>query len=91
MTQVIPPFSLWWIGMVHDYSLWRDDEAFVRSLMPGVRAMIDFYLSFLNDDGLIEGPNGWNFMDWVPAWDWGLPPDADKGVSGLVNWQFVMR
>lgn len=89
VTQVIPPFSLWWIGMVHDYAMWRDDPAFVKSMMPGVRAVIDFYLSHLNSDGLIEAPNGWNFMDWVPAWDWGLPPDADKGVSGLVNWQFV--
>lgn len=89
MTQIIPPFSLWWIGTVYDYSIWRDDPAFVKSLMPGVRAVIDFYLSHLNEDGLIEAPNGWNFMDWVPAWTWGLPPDADKGVSGLVNWQFV--
>ncbi len=89
VTQVIPPFSLWWIGMVHDYLLWRDDEAFVRELMPGVRAVIDFYLSFRNADGLIEAPNGWNFMDWVPSWTWGLPPDADKGVSGLINWHFV--
>lgn len=90
VTQIIPPFSLWWVGMVHDYSLWRDDPAFVKSLMPGVRAVIDFYRSFVNKDGLIEAPNGWNFMDWVPCWDWGLPPDAEKGVSGLINWQFVL-
>jgi len=89
VTQVIPPFSLWWIGMVHDYMLWRGGEALVRELVPGVRAVIDFYLSFANNDGLIEAPNGWNFMDWVPAWTWGLPPDADKGVSGLINWHFV--
>src|SRR6185369_12974243 len=24
-TQIIPPFSLWWVAMVHDYALWRDD------------------------------------------------------------------
>lgn len=89
VTQIIPPFSLWWVGMVHDYSLWRDDPAYVQQLMPGVRAIIDFYLSHLNNDDLIEAPNGWNFIDWVPAWTWGLPPDADKGVSGLLNWQFV--
>ena len=28
-TQFIPPFSLWWCGMVHDYALWRGDRAFV--------------------------------------------------------------
>ncbi|MEZ4610473.1 MAG: hypothetical protein R2838_09570 [Caldilineaceae bacterium] len=36
--QVIPPFALWWVGMVYDYALWRGDRAFVRGLMPAVRA-----------------------------------------------------
>jgi hypothetical protein len=88
--QVIPPFSLWWVGMVYDYSLWRDDAAFVKSLMPGVRAVIDCYTSFINDEGLLQAPNGWNFLDWVPSWQWGEPPDADFGVSGPLNWQFVL-
>jgi hypothetical protein len=30
--QVIPPFSLWWIGMVYDYALWRGDQPFVAGL-----------------------------------------------------------
>jgi len=89
VTQVIPPFSLWWIGMVRDFAFWRDGPAFVRSLMPGVRAVIDAYLSHVNSDGLIEAPNGWNFIDWVPAWAGGIPPQADDGVNGSVNWQFV--
>lgn len=89
VTQVIPAFALWWIGMVHDYALWRDDLRFAKSLMPGVRAVIDFYLSSVNEDGLIEAPNGWNFVDWVPGWPWGMSIDADLGVSGVVNWQFV--
>ncbi|NLN77225.1 MAG: alpha-L-rhamnosidase [Armatimonadetes bacterium] len=89
VTQIIPAFSLWWAGMVHDYSRWRDDADFVQGLMPGVRAVMDFYLRHLNNDGLIEAPNGWNFVDWVPSWAWGMPADADLGVSGVVNWQFV--
>ncbi|GAB4517642.1 MAG: hypothetical protein Kow0047_29340 [Anaerolineae bacterium] len=89
VTQVIPPFSLWWVGMVYDYALWRGDRAFVKSLMPGVRAVIDAFLSFRNDDGLIQGPNGWNYMDWVPAWRWGIPPDGEFGVNGIINWQMA--
>lgn len=88
--QVIPPFSLWWIGMVHDFALWRGDRSFVRSMMPGVRAVIDWYASHLSPGGLVQAPNGWNYMDWVPGWSWGIPPDGDKGVNGLVNWQFVL-
>ncbi len=87
--QTIPPFSLFWIGMAHDYALWRDEGAFVKSLMPGVRSVIDAYFGFINADGLVQEPQGWNFMDWVPAWPGGVPPNGSKGVSSVLNWQFV--
>ena len=89
VTQIIPPFSLWWIGMVYDYALWRNDEAFVRRLMPGVRTVIDAYQSCINSDGLVQAPPGWNFMDWVPGWSDGIPPDGDSGVNGSINWHYV--
>ncbi len=91
-TQFIPPFSLWWIGMVHDYALWRGDKAFVGSMMPGVRGVIDAFLAWRNDDLLIEGPNGWNYMDWVKDGNWlhGVPPQGEFGASGVINWQFVL-
>ncbi|MDB5318483.1 MAG: alpha-L-rhamnosidase [Phycisphaerales bacterium] len=88
--QVIPPFALWWIGMLHDFAMWRDDAAFVRSMMPGVRAVIEAYMSFRNADGLVAGPaSGWNYVDWTPGWKNGVPPDGDYGVSSVINWQFV--
>jgi alpha-L-rhamnosidase len=88
--QVIPPFSLLWIAMLHDFALWRNDPAFVKSMMGGVRAVIDAYCSFRNTDGLVEGPvSGWNFVDWAIGWKNGVPPDADHGVSSVINWQFV--
>ena len=88
--QMIPPFSLWWVAMVYDYALWRDDMATVRDLMPGVRAVLDRYHSFVNADGLVEAPPGWNFMDWVTEWRGGVPPDGELGVSGVVNWQLAL-
>jgi alpha-L-rhamnosidase len=89
LTQVIPPFSLWWIGMVYDYAMWRDDRAFVSDLMPGVRAVVDAFRRWVNADGLVESPEGWNFMDWVPGWHIGAPPDGQKGVNGSINWLYV--
>jgi hypothetical protein len=88
--QTIPPFSLWWIGMVYDYMLWRNDPEFVRSMMPGVRGVIEYFISKMNNDGLVEAPEGWNYMDWVPGWKSGIPPQGDAGVSGTINWQFVL-
>jgi hypothetical protein len=88
--QIIPPFALCWIAMVHDYAMWRDDAAFVRSMLPGVRAVIEAFLSFRNANGLIQGPaTGWNYADWTPGWKNGVPPDADYGASAVINWQFV--
>jgi hypothetical protein len=103
--QIIPPFSLWYVAMIHDYALWRDDAEFVRSLLPGARGVLDYFLGRVNGDGLVEAPRGWNYMDWVrddprggrntdkfanAYWRYGMPPDADGGVSGVVNWQFAL-
>jgi hypothetical protein len=54
-------------------------------MMPDVRGVMDAFILCLNADGLIEAPLGWNFMDWVPTWQYGIPKDGDHGVSGLIN------
>lgn len=91
LLQIIPPFSLWWVLMVRDYALWRGDAAFVRGLMPGLRANLEGYLRTLSEDGLLRAPEGWNYFDWVPAWstDAGTPPEGVSGVSGLLNWHAI--
>jgi hypothetical protein len=89
--QLIPPFSLWWVCMARDFALWRGDEAYLRETLPGVRAVIEGYLKHIGDDGLMHAWEGWNFLDWVPAWsaDAGTPPDGVAGISGGLNWQLV--
>ena len=88
--QVIPPFSLWWVAMVHDFALWRDDADFVRSLLPGVRAVCDYFAGRINADGLLCAPDGWNFVDWVPGWKNGCAPQAQHGISGVLNWHAAL-
>ena len=90
VTLLIPPFSLWWVGMVYDYALWRDDPAFVQARLPGVRAVLDYFHGRRNAAGLVEAPEGWNFTDWVPQWTKGVPPDGRDGISGVLNAQFVL-
>ena len=97
VAQVIPPFSLWWVAMLHDFALWRGDLPFIRSLMPRARLLLDTFLALCDADGLMRSPVGWNFTDWVPAWtattndsrNWGVPPDGETGVSGVLNWHLV--
>lgn len=97
--QTIPPFSLCWIGMVHDYAQWRNDIDLIRQLIPGVRAISDYFRLLVNADGLIRSPEGWNFQDWAETqntttdssrsggWWYGVPPDGVNGISGVLNWQ----
>ena len=44
--RVIAPFSLWAVGALYDFALWRDDAALVRELLPGARRF-----------GLFRGPH----------------------------------
>jgi alpha-L-rhamnosidase len=88
--QSIPPFSLWWVAMVHDFARWRGDLDFVRTLMPGVRAVLDAHRANVGPDGLFTALDGWNFTDWVGSWESGAPPSAHWGVSGILNLQLAL-
>lgn len=95
--QIIPPFSLMWTLMVHDYSLWRGDADYVLGLMPGVRSVLDTFIRSRSEHGLVTAQRGWNFIDWVPDWkdpdsgrNWGVPPGGDQEVNGLLQWLVIL-
>ena len=87
--QIIPPFSLWWIGMLHDSAYWRGRAAEVTSMLPAMRGVLDAFLAGRKGSGLIAPPAGWNFIDWVPGWDGGMPPHADREPCATLNWHIV--
>ena len=91
MAQVIAPFSLWWIGMIDDY--WRHvpgDDAFLRGLLPGVRAVNGWFGDRMGDDGLLGRLQWWGFADWVPAWRFGVAPGALEGGSAILSLQYAL-
>ncbi len=87
--QWIPPFCLWWIGMLHDYAMYRDDLSFVKARLPGARAVLDTFLKYRRDDSLLDSPPGWNFIDWVKEWPAGIPPTGYHGPGGPLNLKIV--
>lgn len=89
LTQIIPPFSLIWVAMVHDYWMHRDDLAFVRNLLPGIRAVLGYYERSLDSSGMVGPMPFWNFADWSPDWRRGVPPGGDTGGSTLITLQLV--
>ena len=95
--QVIPPFSLFWVDMVHDYWMNRDDPAFIRARLMGIQTVLDWFEQHIDPaTGMLGGLPYWNFVDWPDAWPWdnarhvgGQPAGAAEGGSSIVTLQLV--
>jgi hypothetical protein len=81
LEQYIPGFSLWWIGMLHDYSWYVDDAEFVHRMLPGVRAVLSFYEGYQKPNGSLGPLPWWRYFDWVPSWPSGEAPQEEDGSS----------
>ncbi|HXQ78291.1 MAG TPA: alpha-L-rhamnosidase C-terminal domain-containing protein, partial [Gemmatimonadaceae bacterium] len=89
LTQIIPPFSLIYVAMVHDYFMHRDDRAFVRARLPGIRGILDWYARHVDSTNMLGAMPYWNYVDWTPRWDRGVPPRADAGHSSTISLLYV--
>jgi alpha-L-rhamnosidase len=87
--QIIPTFSLLWIGMVHDFWMYRSDPAFVRAQLPGTRAVLDWFLGHQQSDGMLDKLPWWPFVDWGRDFPFGMPPQEANGKSSAMTLQFV--
>ena len=88
--QIIPPFSLWWVNMVHDFWMWRDTGGRTSGVMHSVRDVLEAFHALRGADDLLAPPPEWNFADWVSSWPSGIPPLAETGPSALINLQYVL-
>jgi len=90
-TQIIPPFSLIYIGMLHDYWLYRTDSNFVKDKLDGVRAILHFFSKYQQADGSLTHPPYWNFVDWAngKGWGFGTPPQSADGGSAILDMQLL--
>lgn len=91
LPQYIPPFSLIWVMMLHDYWMLRDDPAFVRRFLPGMRGVLGWFERRIDSTGLVRAGDTpwWGFVDWAPQWDRGAPPGAESGHSVAVTLQYA--
>ncbi|QMW03426.1 alpha-L-rhamnosidase-related protein [Spirosoma foliorum] len=91
--QVIPTFSLYWVCMVHDYWMHRQDDAFVKSMLPGILGVLNWHEQRIAKTGLNGPLEWWNFVDWS-KWknakdeiSGGIPNGARKGGSSILSLQ----
>jgi alpha-L-rhamnosidase len=96
--QVIPPFSLYWVDMVHDYWTLRDDPKFISGFMNGIDQVLNWFAQRIDPKtGLLGKVEYWNFVDWADEWPWipknrigGVPKGGrDDGQSSIVTMQFA--
>ena len=89
LPQYIPPFSLFWIGMMHDLWWYHGDVDFLRGYLPGVRGVLGWFAHGLSPSGLLGRLEWWNFVDWPPQFDDGVPPQESNGQSSMLSLQFA--
>nr|WP_237488017.1 alpha-L-rhamnosidase C-terminal domain-containing protein [Hufsiella arboris] len=87
--QMIPPFSLYWIDMVHDYHTFRNDTAFVKQFLPGIQNVLAWYEKYINSDSLLGNVPWWNFVDWASDFEKGVPTGNDDEGSAILTLQYV--
>lgn len=95
--QIITTFSLFWIDMVHDYWMHRDDRTFIEARLMGIQAVLDWFEKHIDaHTGMLGGLPYWSFVDWPDEWPWdnakhlgGQPDGAAEGGSSIVTLQLV--
>jgi hypothetical protein len=96
--QVIPPFSLYWVDMVHDYWTLRDDPEFVAGFLNGIDQVMNWFIQRIDPKtGLLGSVEYWNFVDWADEWPWrnelrigGVPKGGSAdGQSSILTMQLA--
>ena len=99
--QIIPPFSLYWVSMLYDYYMLRQDIAFIGSMIHGVSSVINYFKSFIgisdmlgymNHGKTVGGglPEYWYFTDWSSGYKQGIPGGIYDNYSSIISLHFVI-
>ena len=87
LPQNIPTFSLLWIGMLHDWWMYRPDPQPVRESLQGVRSVLGWFQTHEQPDGLLHEVPWWSFIDWVVE---GKTPSYDaNGESCITTHEYL--
>jgi len=89
--QIIPTFSLWYIGMLHDYWIYRGGDSFIADKLPGERAILKFFGQSQDTAGSLRNTPYWTFVDWAngPGWSMGSPARGADGSSSILDLQLL--
>jgi hypothetical protein len=87
--QITPPFSLYWIDMVHDFFMHRRDNTFIKSFLPGIEAVLGWFKRRMDDNGMLGSLDWFNFSDWATGFMCGAPAGVDLDHSALISLNYA--
>lgn len=90
INQVIPTYSLLWIGMMNDYLLYRNDPEFLKQFLPGIKGVLGWFENKVDETGMLANLEWWNFTDWSVGFQNGIPVGADDGHSANISLQYAL-
>lgn len=89
-SQIIPTFSLWYIGMLHDYMIYGSDRKFIVDKLVSSRQVLHYFEEFIDVDGSLKNVPNWFFTDWVEGWKRGMGPVGKDGSSAIIDLQLLL-
>ncbi|HEY2860093.1 MAG TPA: alpha-L-rhamnosidase C-terminal domain-containing protein, partial [Terracidiphilus sp.] len=88
LPQNIPTFSLLWVGMLHDWWMYRPDPAPVKESLEGTRSVLNWFAQHERPDGLLEKLPWWSFIDWVQDKQ-EIPTYSASGESCMTTLEYL--
>ncbi len=88
LRQLIPPFSLLYVDMLHDYWMYRTDFDFLKQLLPGTRPVLAWFERYQRRDGFLGMMPYWQFVD-TPGGIEKFPPMDGEGRSSILTLFFI--
>ena len=95
--NVIPGFSIYYILMVYDHMMYFGDKKLVRSHMPYIENVLNYFHENLTEEGYVGqvgtviGNRFWSFIDWAAEWNptSGMPPAGLKGPITMESLLYI--
>ncbi len=89
LVQLIPTYSLFWVNMIYDYHMLRNDDAFTAKYLSGIASVIAWFEEKLDERGILGPLPWWSYLDWVERFPRGSAPGAEEGGSVVLSLQLV--
>jgi hypothetical protein len=90
--QIIPTFTLWYIGMLHDYLMYGSDPDFIKDKLPAERQIMGYFGRLQAADGSLKNLPNWAYVDWTfgKGWMRGMSPVGADGYSAVLDLQLLL-